>query len=168
MSQQGGRPTGHEDDWWRQLYDDSTADTGPTAAADSLDDRFASAADALDGAEGAPPPETAPPDRLPVTDAAARPDGRGDEPGEVRAGDGRAGEGRGGDGAADGRGSDGRVGDGRADDERGPDERGRDEEWYSFGERPSSAAPEPAVPEPRTAGRTPEQAAASRAAEPSA
>ncbi|NMO33631.1 protein phosphatase 2C domain-containing protein, partial [Streptomyces sp. GMY01] len=52
MSQQGGRPTGHEDDWWRQLYDDSTEDTGPTAAADSLDDRFASAADALDGAEG--------------------------------------------------------------------------------------------------------------------
>ncbi|WP_037858694.1 protein phosphatase 2C domain-containing protein [Streptomyces sp. NRRL S-340] len=44
MSQQGGRPTGHEDDWWRQLYDDSTEDTGPTAAADSLDDRFASAA----------------------------------------------------------------------------------------------------------------------------
>ncbi|MFH8798702.1 protein phosphatase 2C domain-containing protein [Streptomyces sp. NPDC017936] len=44
MNQQGGRPTGHEDDWWRQLYEDSTEDTGPTAAADSLDDRFASAA----------------------------------------------------------------------------------------------------------------------------
>ncbi|MEU0341454.1 protein phosphatase 2C domain-containing protein, partial [Streptomyces bobili] len=44
MSQQGGRPTGHEDDWWSQLYDDTTEDTGPTAAADSLDDRFASAA----------------------------------------------------------------------------------------------------------------------------
>ncbi|MFF8192730.1 protein phosphatase 2C domain-containing protein [Streptomyces bobili] len=44
MSQQGGRPTGHEDDWWGQLYDDTTEDTGPTAAADSLDDRFASAA----------------------------------------------------------------------------------------------------------------------------
>ncbi|WP_026253184.1 protein phosphatase 2C domain-containing protein [Streptomyces sp. PsTaAH-124] len=52
MSQQGGRPTGHEDDWWRQLYDDSTADTGPTAAADSLDDRFASASGALDRAAG--------------------------------------------------------------------------------------------------------------------
>ncbi|MFI5686650.1 protein phosphatase 2C domain-containing protein [Streptomyces sp. NPDC051636] len=51
MNQQGGRPTRHEDDWWKQLYDDSTADTGPTAAADSLDDRFASAA----GAVGAPP-----------------------------------------------------------------------------------------------------------------
>lgn len=49
MSQQGGRPTGPtgptgpEDDWWGQLYDDSTDDTGPTAAPDSLDDRFASA-----------------------------------------------------------------------------------------------------------------------------
>ncbi|OIJ94760.1 protein phosphatase 2C domain-containing protein [Streptomyces monashensis] len=43
MSQQGGRPARPEDDWWGQLYDDSTADTGPTAAPDSLDDRFASA-----------------------------------------------------------------------------------------------------------------------------
>jgi hypothetical protein len=43
MSQQGGRPTGQEDDWWRQLYD-STDDTGPAPAPDTLDDRFASAA----------------------------------------------------------------------------------------------------------------------------
>lgn len=47
MSQQGGRPTGHEDDWWGQLYGDFTEDTGPTAAPDSLDDRFASAAGAV-------------------------------------------------------------------------------------------------------------------------
>ncbi|MGW0762013.1 protein phosphatase 2C domain-containing protein [Streptomyces sp. NPDC002814] len=47
MSQQGGSPTGHEDDWWRQLYEDSTDDTGPTPAPDSLDDRFASAAGAV-------------------------------------------------------------------------------------------------------------------------
>ncbi|MFG2575146.1 protein phosphatase 2C domain-containing protein [Streptomyces sp. NPDC048481] len=47
MSQQGGRPTGREDDWWRQLYDDATEDTGPAPAADSLDDRFASAAGAV-------------------------------------------------------------------------------------------------------------------------
>ncbi|MFJ4691369.1 protein phosphatase 2C domain-containing protein [Streptomyces sp. NPDC088766] len=49
MSQQGGRPTGHEDDWWGQLYDDTTEDkdTGPTAGPDSLDDRFASAAGAV-------------------------------------------------------------------------------------------------------------------------
>ncbi|MGW0986985.1 protein phosphatase 2C domain-containing protein [Streptomyces sp. NPDC002486] len=52
MSQQGGRPTGHEDDWWRELYDDSTDDTGPTPARDSLDDRFASASGAVgEGAE---------------------------------------------------------------------------------------------------------------------
>ncbi|MFE1027339.1 protein phosphatase 2C domain-containing protein [Streptomyces sp. NPDC058818] len=44
MSQQGGTPIGRDDDWWGQLYDDSTGDTGPTAAPDSLDDRFASAA----------------------------------------------------------------------------------------------------------------------------
>ncbi|MFF8424549.1 protein phosphatase 2C domain-containing protein [Streptomyces sp. NPDC016566] len=49
MSQQGGRPTRHEDDWWGQLYDDSTEDTGPTAAPDSLDDRFASAKDTVAG-----------------------------------------------------------------------------------------------------------------------
>ncbi|PZH14983.1 hypothetical protein C1I97_09285, partial [Streptomyces sp. NTH33] len=47
MSQQGGRPTGHEDDWWGQLYDDSTEDTGPAATSDSLDDRFTSAAEAV-------------------------------------------------------------------------------------------------------------------------
>ncbi|MGW2234287.1 protein phosphatase 2C domain-containing protein [Streptomyces sp. NPDC001759] len=47
MSQQGGRPTGHDDDWWGQLYGDSTEDTGPTPAADTLDDRFASAAGAV-------------------------------------------------------------------------------------------------------------------------
>ncbi|MGP4008397.1 protein phosphatase 2C domain-containing protein, partial [Streptomyces sp. 4N124] len=52
MSQQGGSPTGHEDDWWGQLYDDSTDDTGPTAAPDSLDDRFASAAGAVGEGEG--------------------------------------------------------------------------------------------------------------------
>ncbi|MGW5605626.1 protein phosphatase 2C domain-containing protein [Streptomyces sp. NPDC003753] len=44
MSQQGDRSTGHQDDWWGQLYDDSTGDTGPASASDTLDDRFASAA----------------------------------------------------------------------------------------------------------------------------
>ncbi|MGW0291220.1 protein phosphatase 2C domain-containing protein [Streptomyces tuirus] len=67
MSQQGGRPTGHEDDWWRELYEDSTDDTGPTPARDSLDDRFASASGAVgDAAEG----RTGPSDR-----PAARPPG---------------------------------------------------------------------------------------------
>ncbi|WP_031475343.1 protein phosphatase 2C domain-containing protein [Streptomyces bicolor] len=54
MSQQGGRPTGHEDDWWGQLYGDSAEDTGATAAADTLDDRFASAAGV--SGKGAPVP----------------------------------------------------------------------------------------------------------------
>ncbi|KUO03154.1 PP2C family serine/threonine-protein phosphatase [Streptomyces caeruleatus] len=63
MSQQGGRPTGHEDDWWGQLYGDFTEDTGPTVAPDSLDDRFASAAGAVNqpaaaGVSGAGAPGT--------------------------------------------------------------------------------------------------------------
>lgn len=60
MSQQGERHTGHgarsgqEDDWWGQLYDESKDDTGPAKAADTLDDRFASASDTVaDGDEGA-------------------------------------------------------------------------------------------------------------------
>ncbi|MFE0471781.1 protein phosphatase 2C domain-containing protein [Streptomyces sp. NPDC058947] len=61
MSQQGGRPTGHEDDWWGQLYDDSTGDTGPAPAPDSLDDRFASAAGTVGG-----PGETGPAAAEPV------------------------------------------------------------------------------------------------------
>ncbi|WP_030940375.1 PP2C family serine/threonine-protein phosphatase [Streptomyces sp. NRRL S-646] len=47
MSQQGGSPTGHEDDWWGQLYDDSTEDTGPAPAPDTVDDRFASVTGAV-------------------------------------------------------------------------------------------------------------------------
>ncbi|WP_141308284.1 protein phosphatase 2C domain-containing protein [Streptomyces spinoverrucosus] len=54
MSQQGGRPTGHSDDWWGQIYDDTTEDTGPTRTSDSLDDRFASASGAVTGPPGAP------------------------------------------------------------------------------------------------------------------
>ncbi|MGW5475371.1 protein phosphatase 2C domain-containing protein [Streptomyces sp. NPDC004008] len=49
MSQQGEKPDGHKDDWWGQLYDDSTQDTGPAPGADSLDDRFASAAGTVGG-----------------------------------------------------------------------------------------------------------------------
>ncbi|WP_330308197.1 MULTISPECIES: protein phosphatase 2C domain-containing protein [unclassified Streptomyces] len=62
MSQQGEKPTGHEDDWWGQLYDDSTEDTGPAAVADSLDDRFASAAGTMGlGQPDVPPPPERPP-----------------------------------------------------------------------------------------------------------
>ncbi|MEU2777331.1 protein phosphatase 2C domain-containing protein [Streptomyces sp. NPDC007162] len=71
MSQPGGRPTRHEDDWWGQLYDDFTEDTGPTAAPDSLDDRFDSAKKTVGGRGGGgaapdlpgPPPPTVPPQR---------------------------------------------------------------------------------------------------------
>ncbi|MEU3199044.1 protein phosphatase 2C domain-containing protein [Streptomyces sp. NPDC006996] len=62
MSQQGGTPTGPEDDWWGQLYDDAADDTGPAPAPDSLDDRFASASDALDTGRPSPTPAT----RLPA------------------------------------------------------------------------------------------------------
>ncbi|MFE4797372.1 protein phosphatase 2C domain-containing protein [Streptomyces sp. NPDC056708] len=47
MSQQGERPAAHEDDWWRRLYDETARDTGASNAADSLDDRFDSASDAV-------------------------------------------------------------------------------------------------------------------------
>ncbi|MFF7142183.1 protein phosphatase 2C domain-containing protein [Streptomyces nodosus] len=56
MSQQGERPTDHEDDWWGELYDDSTGDAGPASAADTLDDRFASAAGTVGRDTEAPPP----------------------------------------------------------------------------------------------------------------
>ncbi|MFJ2829999.1 protein phosphatase 2C domain-containing protein [Streptomyces sp. NPDC087263] len=70
MSQQGEKPTGHEDDWWGQLYDDSTEDTGPAAVADSLDDRFASAAGTV-GLEPAPAPR---PGRAPELDVPPQPE----------------------------------------------------------------------------------------------
>ncbi|TLS46688.1 protein phosphatase 2C domain-containing protein [Streptomyces montanus] len=77
MSQQGEKPNGQDDDWWGQLYDDSTEDTGPAAVADSLDDRFASAAGTVGAAaqQGPPGGETAgspPPSGPPDTDALHR------------------------------------------------------------------------------------------------
>ncbi|MET9544516.1 protein phosphatase 2C domain-containing protein [Streptomyces sp. NPDC006627] len=63
MSQQGERRTGRDDDWWGQLYDDAAQDTGPTPAPDTLDDRFASAADTVKRSpleHKGPPPEPAP------------------------------------------------------------------------------------------------------------
>ncbi|MFH8559773.1 protein phosphatase 2C domain-containing protein [Streptomyces sp. NPDC017988] len=77
MSQQGERRTGRDDDWWGQLYDDAAQDTGPTPAPDTLDDRFASAADTvkrspLEDKGPPPPPEpdpgtTSPPPPTPPT-----------------------------------------------------------------------------------------------------
>lgn len=88
MSQQGERhdgASGQEDDWWGQLYDDSAHDTGPAEAADTLDDRFASAVSAAAGEGGTDPaptpgtaPEAPPPD---VQDRRGAP-GAGPDPGE--------------------------------------------------------------------------------------
>ncbi|MBC2906626.1 PP2C family serine/threonine-protein phosphatase [Streptomyces cupreus] len=71
MSQQGGRPTGREDDWWMQLYDETTEDTGPSAAPDSLDDRFASASTTLKKTLSAQPADGAPPTPDSATDPPA-------------------------------------------------------------------------------------------------
>ncbi|MEV5386572.1 protein phosphatase 2C domain-containing protein [Streptomyces sp. NPDC052721] len=77
MSQQGGTPARHDDDWWGQLYDDSTEDTGPTAAPDSLDDRFASARNAVGGRPADTlepgPADGAPADAAPVDPGPAEP-----------------------------------------------------------------------------------------------
>ncbi|MFE0887593.1 protein phosphatase 2C domain-containing protein [Streptomyces rochei] len=79
MSQQGGSPA---DDWWAQLYDDRADDTGPTAAPDSLDDRFASAAGTVargpdHGTRGdpGPPPPTRPPSTAPAPEPSPAADG---------------------------------------------------------------------------------------------
>ncbi|WP_055494624.1 PP2C family serine/threonine-protein phosphatase [Streptomyces sp. TP-A0356] len=100
MSQQGEKPTGHEDDWWGQLYDDSTGDTGPAPAADTLDDRFASASGTVgrstagEGA-GAPPRAEAPPlvpeQRGAEPDVGSAPQGSGSAPLEGAGGDGGVG-----------------------------------------------------------------------------
>ncbi|MFE4452365.1 protein phosphatase 2C domain-containing protein [Streptomyces sp. NPDC056796] len=76
MSQQGDTPAAHEDDWWRRLYDGTAPDTGPGSAADTVDDRFHSATDAVGGPE---------PDRadLPAT-VAPLPDPRPPEPAPPR------------------------------------------------------------------------------------
>ncbi|MFF1588924.1 protein phosphatase 2C domain-containing protein [Streptomyces sp. NPDC058286] len=78
MSQQGERNSGRRgqgDEWWGQLYDDSTDDTGPTPAPDSLDDRFASASGTVSAAgperddEPVPVAERAPvPEQVPERD----------------------------------------------------------------------------------------------------
>jgi hypothetical protein len=65
MSQQGER-RGHEDDWWRRLYDEEKPDTGPAAAADSLDDRFYSASRTLRPLPAGSPLADALPEGLPA------------------------------------------------------------------------------------------------------
>ncbi|MGP4000450.1 protein phosphatase 2C domain-containing protein [Streptomyces sp. 8N706] len=56
MSQPGER-YGHEDDWWRELYDEDPPDTGPAPAGDSLDDRFDSASRTVGSPPGGPVPD---------------------------------------------------------------------------------------------------------------
>ncbi|MFH9859591.1 protein phosphatase 2C domain-containing protein [Streptomyces sp. NPDC017202] len=88
MSQQGGRPTGHEDDWWGQLYDDTTEDTGPTTGPDSLDDRFASAAGTV---RTGGPGDAAPGDAVPAdVPGDVEPRASGPVPGPRREPSGRA------------------------------------------------------------------------------
>ncbi|GHB20395.1 hypothetical protein GCM10010377_07940 [Streptomyces viridiviolaceus] len=164
MSQQGGRPTGHEDDWWGQLYDDSTDDTGPTTAPDSLDDRFASAAGAVEGppdAAAGPLDERPPADPSPwwtPTEAGTsgpRAGGTAVAPG---AGGGGAGvapgvPGAGGGGAAAGPGAPG-AGSGGAEVAPGAGGGGAAADSGVHAARTGGAPVEPGVPGPRDAGRT--------------
>ncbi|MET9255098.1 protein phosphatase 2C domain-containing protein [Streptomyces sp. NPDC003717] len=89
MSQPGGRPTGPgpADDWWGQLYD-STGDTGPAPAPDSLDDRYASAAGTVTDVP-APDrlgPGAQPPDAPPRTDGLPAPRAPWEPPGPAATG----------------------------------------------------------------------------------
>ncbi|MFF2848282.1 protein phosphatase 2C domain-containing protein [Streptomyces sp. NPDC058001] len=81
MSQQGDSRTGHEDDWWGELYGDRTDDTGPAPTTDTLDDRFSSATSAVNGVptepRDAPRPPAEAPAKAPSGDA---PSGFGSAP----------------------------------------------------------------------------------------
>ncbi|MHC3429775.1 protein phosphatase 2C domain-containing protein [Streptomyces sp. DT18] len=78
MSQQGDA---RDDDWWDQLYEESAPDTGPDRAADTLDDRFASAVhtvkppqEPVDRADSPPPWTSGPPPASPRSSAPAPPE----------------------------------------------------------------------------------------------
>ncbi|MDT0411348.1 MULTISPECIES: protein phosphatase 2C domain-containing protein [Streptomyces] len=78
MSQQGDA---RDDDWWDQLYEESAPDTGPDRAADTLDDRFASAIhtvkppqEPVDRADSPPPWTPGPPPASPRSFAPAPPE----------------------------------------------------------------------------------------------
>ncbi|MDT0416658.1 protein phosphatase 2C domain-containing protein [Streptomyces sp. DSM 41982] len=78
MSQQGDA---RDDDWWDQLYEESAPDTGPDRAADTLDDRFASAVhtvkppqEPVDRADSPPPWTPGPPPASPRSSAPAPPE----------------------------------------------------------------------------------------------
>ncbi|QES44525.1 hypothetical protein DEJ49_29165 [Streptomyces venezuelae] len=75
MSQQGDRPSGRDDDWWGQLYDDAAPDTGPSSTPDTLDDRYASASNAL---QPPVPPQRPPTDPFSTDPSDAHPGPRDD------------------------------------------------------------------------------------------
>lgn len=60
-----------EDEWWHDLYEEGVPDTGPQRAGDTLDDRFASVARAVDGEADLPPAEADPPASEPPSAVAA-------------------------------------------------------------------------------------------------
>ncbi|WP_225794252.1 protein phosphatase 2C domain-containing protein [Streptomyces aculeolatus] len=60
-----------EDEWWHDLYEEGVPDTGPQRAGDTLDDRFASVARAVDEEADVPPAEADPPAPEPPSAAAA-------------------------------------------------------------------------------------------------
>lgn len=63
-----------EDEWWHDLYEEGVPDTGPQRAGDTLDDRFASVARAVDEEADLPPAEADPPaPEPPSAGAAAKP-----------------------------------------------------------------------------------------------
>ncbi|MFJ6571160.1 protein phosphatase 2C domain-containing protein [Streptomyces sp. NPDC091292] len=66
MSQQGDSRTGHEDDWWGELYGERSDDTAPAPTTDTLDDRFSSATSAVNGARAEPRDTAPPPPRPPA------------------------------------------------------------------------------------------------------
>ncbi|MEU6439680.1 protein phosphatase 2C domain-containing protein [Streptomyces sp. NPDC047046] len=70
MSQQGDA---REDDWWDQLYEESAPDTGPDRAADTLDDRFASAVHTVKPSQEPVTREDPPPPGNPGATAPASP-----------------------------------------------------------------------------------------------
>ncbi|MER6979453.1 hypothetical protein ABT317_21305, partial [Streptomyces carpinensis] len=162
MSQQGGRPTGREDDWWGQLYDDSTGDTGPTAAADSLDDRFASAAGTLGRTPGAARTGGTPPQDRPGKEAGDRTGHRAEDrlPPEDRTEDDLTPEGRIGDWLSpeewteDDLTPEDRIGDRLTPEDRIGDRlppRDSTEDRVPPEDRPRRSAPQATVPAPRTA-----------------
>ncbi|MEO3847200.1 protein phosphatase 2C domain-containing protein [Streptomyces sp. B8F3] len=61
-----------EDEWWHDLYEEGVPDTGPQRAGDTLDDRFASVARAVDEETDTAPRDPAPPEAAGPSRASAQ------------------------------------------------------------------------------------------------